>query len=135
MQAAFDSGDYEGDDRALLSFDRGRVTAIMVSNDSEDAIADDIYYLDAHRKITRMVRTGHYIKDPMFSVTFVPDWSGRLVMTPASREIMRRMDQADYESYIVDWPKFQRFDRMPFRNLIQIRPAVKVRKGCGTTAH
>ena len=130
VQAALDSGDYDEDDRTAIWLTHGRLTAIMVSNDSEDAIADDIYYLDAHRQVMRLVRTGHYIKDPPFSVTFAPDWTGRLVMTPASREVVRLMDQAEYESYIIDWPRFAGFDRMPFRNLIRFDRAVTVKSGC-----
>lgn len=134
VQAALDSGDYDDDDRAAVWAQRG-LLRIMVSNDSEDAMTDDIYYLDAHQKITRMVRSGHYIQDPMFSVTFVPDWTGRLAMTPASREVVRLMEQAQYEPYVTDWAKFSGFDRMPFRNLIQLQPVVTVRRGCSPTAH
>ena len=134
VQAALDSGDYDDEDRAAIWAEKG-VLRILVSNDSEDAMTDDLYYLDAHQKITRMVRSGHYIRDPMFSVTFVPDWTGRLTMTPASREVVRRMEQAEYEPYVTDWAKFAGFDRMPFRNLIQLRPVVMVKKGCSPTAH
>ena len=134
VQAALDSGDYEADNRTIVWLDHGRLTAIMVSNDSEDAIADDVYHFDAHQKITRLVRTGHYIQDPVFSVTFAPDWTGRLVMTPASREVVRLMEQAEYEPYITDWPKFAGFDRLPFRSLIQLKPVVTVKKGCAPAA-
>lgn len=132
-QAALDSGDYDDGGRAVIWHDHGRLTAIMVSNDSDDAIADDVYYLDARQKVTHMVRTGHYIRDPLFSVTFAPDWTGRLVMTPASREVMRLMEQAEYEPYITQWPIFAGYDRMPFRNLIRLRPAA-VRAGCAFAA-
>jgi hypothetical protein len=135
VEAALDSGDYDEENRAALWLAHGRLTAIMVSNDSEDAMADDVYYLDAHRKVTRLVRTGHYIRDPMFSVTFAPDWTGRLVMTPGSREVVRLMDQAEYESYIIDWPRFAGFDRMPFRSLIRLDPQVTVKPGCAWAAH
>jgi len=134
VQAALDSGDYEADNRAVVWLDHGRLTAIMMSNDSEDAIADDVYHFDAHQKITRLVRTGHYIQDPVFSVTFAPDWTGRLVMTPASREVVRLMEQAEYEPYITDWPKFAGLGRMPFRNLIQLKPVVAVKRGCAPAA-
>ena len=134
VEAALDSGDYEEADRAALWLAHGRLTAIMVSNDSEDAMADDVYYLDARRQVTRLVRTGHYIKDPMFSVTFAPDWTGRLVMTPASREVVRLMDQAEYETYITDWHRFAGFDRMPFRRLIRLDPQVTVKQGCAWAA-
>lgn len=133
FQAALDSGDFDGDDRVVVWSDRGLLT-IMVSNDSEDAMTDDVYHLDAHQKIVRMVRTGHYINNPMFSVTYVPDWTGRLVMTPSSRAVVRRMDQAEYESYVTEWPKFVRFDRMPFRALIRLKPVVAVKKGCSSAA-
>jgi hypothetical protein len=135
VQAALDSGDYDEDDRAALWLARGRLAAIMVSNDSEDAMADDVYYVDASRKVTRLVRTGHYIENPMFSVTYAPDWTGRLVMTPASREVVRLMDQAEYETYITDWPRFATFDRMPFRNLIHLKPTVSIPPGCAPAAH
>ena len=134
IEAALDSGDYDEDDRAALWITHGRLTAIIVSNDSEDAMADDVYYLDARRKITRLVRIGHYIKDPPFSVTFAPDWTGRLVMTPASREVVRLMEQADYESSIIDWPRFAGFDRMPFRNLIQLGSVATVKPVCAWAA-
>ena len=130
VEAALDSGDYDEDDRAALWLTHGRLTAIMVSNDGEDAMADDVYYLDAHQKTKRLVRTGHYIKDPLFSVTFAPDWTGRLVMTPASREVVRLMEQAEYETTITDWPRFAGFDRMPFRKLIRLDPQVTVKPGC-----
>ena len=134
VQAALDSGDYDENDRAALWIARGRLTAIMVSNDSEDAMADDVYYLDAHRKIMRMVRTGHYIENPMFSLTFAPDWTGRLVMKAGSREVVRLMEQAGYEPYITDWPRFAGLGRMPFRSLIQFGPVVTVKQGCGWAA-
>jgi hypothetical protein len=134
VEAALESGDYDEDDRAALWLAHGRLTAIMVSNDSEDSMADDVYYLDARRKVTRMVRTGHYVENPMFSVTFAPDWTGRLVMTPASREVVRLMEQAGYESYIIDWPRFAGFDRMPFRNLIGHDPVVTMKQGCAWAA-
>jgi hypothetical protein len=135
VQAALDSGDYDEDDRAVVWHDRKRLSAIMVSNDSEDATSDDVYYLDAHRKITRMVRSGHAMDDPMFSVTFAPDWTGRLVMSPASREVVRLMEQAEYDTDITDWPRFAGFDRMPFHNLIQLTPIVTVKRGCSPAAH
>ena len=135
VEAALDSGDYDEDDRAALWLAHGRLTAIMVSNDSEDAMADDVYYLDARRKVTRLVRTGHYIEHPMFSLTYAPDWTGRLVMTPASRDIVRLMEQAQYETYITDWPRFAGFDRMPFRNLIQFDRVATVKPGCAWAAH
>lgn len=134
VQAALDSGDYEAENRTVVWLDHGQLTAIMVSNDSDDAIADDVYHFDTHQKIARMVRTGHYIWDPMFSVTFAPDWTGRLEMTPASREVVRLMEQAEYEPYITDWPKFASFDRMPFRGLIQLKPVAAVKTGCAPAA-
>ena len=135
VEAALDSGDYDEDDRAALWLAHGRLTAIMVSNDSEDAMADDVFYLDARRKVTRLVRTGHYIEHPMFSLTYAPDWTGRLVMTPASRDIVRLMEQAQYETYITGWPRFAGFDRMPFRNLIQFDRVATVKPGCAWAAH
>jgi len=135
VEAALDSGDYDEDDRAALWLTHGRLTAIMVSNDSEDAMADDVYHLDANRKVTRLVRTGRYGENPMFSVTYAPDWSGRLVMTPASRQVLRLMSQAEYETYITDWPRFAGFDRMPFRSLIQFDRVATVKPGCAWAAH
>ena len=135
VEAALDSGDYDEDDRAALWLAHGRLTAIMVSNDSEDAMADDVYYLDARQKVARLVRTGHYIEHPMFSLTYAPDWTGRLVMTPASRDIVRLMEQAQYETYITGWPRFAGFDRMPFRNLIQFDRVATVKPGCAWAAH
>jgi hypothetical protein len=133
-EAALDSGDYDTNEGATIWHDGRRIQAIMVSNDSEDAFADDIYYLNAGQRITRMVRTGHYIKDPVFSVTFVPDWTARLALTPASREVLRLMEQAEFESYIADWPKYGSYETMPFRSLISLRPTVSIRRGCAPAA-
>jgi len=135
FQAALDSRKYSADDRAIVWAEGGHLWAIGVANDSEDAFTSDAYYLDQHQKLTRMVRTGRYIESPLFSVTYVPDRTGRLVMTPASREVIRRMEQAEYESYVIDWPKFSSFDRMPFRNLIQFKPVFAIRKGCVPAPH
>ena len=95
--AALASGDYDTDERAIIWHNGARIQAIMVANESEEAFADDVYYLDRSQRVTRMVRTGHDVDDPLFSVTFMPDWTGRLVLTPAAREAVRLMEQADYE--------------------------------------
>jgi len=134
VEAALDSGDYDTDEGVTIWHDGKRIQAIMVSSESEDAFADDIYYLDARQRITRMVRTGHYINDPVFSVAFVPDWTGRLALTSASREVVRLMEQAQYEPYITDWPKYASFGSMPFRSLIGLRPNVSIRRGCAPAA-
>lgn len=132
--AALDSDDYDADARAILWHDGARIQAIMIAKESEDAFADDVYYLDARQRITRLVRTGRYGDDPLFSVTFVPDWTGRLVLTQASREVVRLMEQAEYGADIVDWPRFASFARMPFRSLITLRPSVSIRRGCAPAA-
>lgn len=134
VEAALESGDYDEEDRAALWLTHGRLAAVMVSNDSEDAMADDVYYLDAHRKVTRLVRSGHPREDPPFSLTFAPDWTGRLVMTPASREMARLMEQAEYETDITDWPRFSGFDRMPFRSLVLFDRVATVKPGCAWAA-
>jgi len=134
IQAALDSGKVTADNRAVVWTEDHRLRAVGVANDSEDAFTSDTYYLDPHQKITRMVRTGRYIESPLFSVTYIANRTGRLVMTAASREVIRRMDQALYESYIIGWPKFASFDRMPFRSLIQLKPELKIRTGCAPAA-
>jgi len=128
--AALASGDYDTDERAMIWHDGARIQAIMVANESEDAFADDVYYLDGGQRISRMVRTGHDVDDPLFSVTFMPDWTGRLVLTPAAREVVRLMEQAEYEPHIIEWPKYSSFTRMPFRSLIALRPNVSIRRAC-----
>jgi len=128
-------GEYDPENRVTVWYDRRRLQAIEVSNENEDAAADDVYYLDAQQRITRMVRTGHSGEDPAFSVTFVPDWTGRLVLTPSSKEIVRRMEQAELETEITDWPRYASFTHMPFRNLIRLKPTVSVRPGCTPAAN
>jgi hypothetical protein len=130
-----DVGEHDPENRVMVWYDRRRLQAIEVSNESEDASADDVYYLDAQQRITRMVRTGHSGEDPIFSVTFVPDWTGRLVLTPASKEVVRRMEQAELETEITDWPKYASFAHMPFRNLIRLKPTISIRPGCASAAH
>ena len=133
-QEGLDVGDYDTENRVMIWHDRRRLHVIEISNENEDGSADDVYYLDAQQRITRMVRTGHSGEDPVFSVTFVPDWTWRLVLTPASKEIIRRMEQADLETEIADWPKYASFGSMPFRSLIGLRPNVSIRRGCAPAA-
>jgi len=133
-QEGLDVGDYDTENRVMIWHDRRRLNAIEISNENEDGSADDVYYLDAQQQITRMVRTGHSGEGPIFSVTFVPDWTRRLVLTPASKEVVRRMEQAELETEITDWPKYASFARMPFRNLIRLKPTVSIRPGCASAA-
>jgi len=134
IKVAMESGRFSQDDYISLFLDNP-ARAIVVDNESEDAYARDVYYFDARRRLTRLVRTGHYINDPVFSVTFVPGAGGKLALTRASREIVRRMTQAGYEPYIVDWPKFAGYDQMPFRSMIaKLGPPIVPRTGCGPAA-
>jgi hypothetical protein len=135
IKAGIESDRFAPEDYVSLFLDNS-ARAITVYNESEDAYAQDTYYFDAYRQITRLVRTGHYINDPVFSVTFIPTAKGKLVLTRSSQEIVRRMTMEGYDPYIVDWPKFASYDQMPFRSMIaKLGPPIVVRAGCGSAAH
>src|SRR6187402_3734559 len=65
IKVGMEAGSFATDDFVTVWRDGTR--ALMVSNESEDAVADDVYHFDAAGRLTRMVRTGHYINDPIFS--------------------------------------------------------------------
>ena len=77
-----------------------------------------------------MVRTGHYINDPWTSVTFEPDASGRLRLTPASKAIVTKMDASGWETYFVNWDHFSKLRQLPFSSLLDRQKGARIVPGC-----
>jgi hypothetical protein len=128
-QDAIAAEKFDADNRAIVLAEQGRLVAIQVSNEDDDGYADDLYRFDPGMRLVRMERTGRSDDGPAFSLTYGPDSGGALALTPASRAALERLDDADRDTDISDWPRFRGFDRMPFRGLITARP-LAVRKGC-----
>lgn len=101
------------------------LTSVTSVQESEDAFAEDQFFVDAKGVVTKMVRTGHYINDPLASVTFEPDAQGRLRLTPGSKKVVERMKAAHYDPYFVDWDHFSRLSQLPFVKLLDLKTAPK----------
>jgi hypothetical protein len=76
-----------------------RLQSVTYAQESEDAYVEDRYVVGANNEVTKMVRTGHYFRDPWVSLTFAPDGRGRLRLTPASRRVLHKMEMAGHETY------------------------------------
>ncbi len=111
-------------------FDAHGLRSVTYAQESEDAYSEDRYVLGPDHQIARMVRTGHYINDPWVSVTFEPDASGRLRLTPASAAIVKKMSAAGLETYFVDWDHFSKLSQLPFASLLDRQTGARIVSGC-----
>jgi hypothetical protein len=117
MKRRFARSEVLAEDSGWARYDGDRLLSITHVQENEDAYAEDRYVIGAKGEVARMIRTGHYIKDPWASVTFEPDSQGRLRLTAASKQVVQRMGQAEYETYFVDWDHFSTLAQIPFAKL------------------
>jgi hypothetical protein len=130
VKAAAASGRFDGGQSIWLRYHGSVIHSVLVTTESEDAYAEDTYSFDQTLRITQVTRRGHYINDPFFSVTFTPDASGKLRLTPASQALRRRQEHSKHETYFLDWPLYTGFARFPFAPLVKIKPAILISATC-----
>jgi hypothetical protein len=111
-------------------FDAHGLQSVTYAQESEDAYSEDRYFVGPVHEVERMVRTGHYINDPWVSVTFEPDASGRLRLTPASKAIVQKMDASGWETYFVNWDHFSKLRQLPFGSLLDRQNGTQIVSGC-----
>ena len=115
---------------AWLRFHGSTIESVIFTTESEDAYAEDTYTFGPGLRLLSVKRRGHYVEDPEFGVTFVPDGSGRLRLTQQSKVDRRRNEQAGHETYFVDWPLYPRFAAFPFARFVATKPSVRVSQRC-----
>lgn len=121
---------FDGSEWALVEYRTDGVVKLVDASESEDSSTEDSYSFDALGHVTRVVRKGHYIENPLFSVTYAPGKTGKLELTAASRAIVKRQEKAKHETYFLDWPLYANLAKMPFSALIQTKPTVAVVERC-----
>jgi hypothetical protein len=118
------------DDAAWVDYRPNGIVRIVVATESEDSYVADSYSLNTQGRATRVIREGHYIENPVFSVTYVPGKSAKLELIPASRTVVRAQEKAKHETYFLGWPLYTGLASMPFRGLIQTKTTVAVTERC-----
>lgn len=103
---------------ALLRYHNNTLDNATITTESEDAYVEDTYTFGPSMQVTAVVRHGHYINDPYFSVAFVPNKSGTLVLNAASILRRKRQENGGHETYFVDWPIYRSFREFPFARLV-----------------
>ncbi|GEM_PF-5226639 len=135
-EAALETTDLSPDRFGWARVQGGRLVSVTVMTQSEDSTTSDRYLLaidkpGATPRILRMERTGQYAEQPAVTADYAPGAGGALTLTPPSKAVVARMDAARYETYYLDWPRYRRFEDIPFRRLIIVAPGgVTIRKGC-----
>ena len=125
------SGEFLGGfETAWARYENGRLASLTTFSVSEDAASQDRYFFDPDRRLTKMIRTGHYVEAPWASFTYVPDALGKLKLTPEAKALEARMGKATYETYFVDWPIYSSVSAMPFAELVDWNLGAAVRLGC-----
>lgn len=119
-RAAASSERFASGASAILRFRRDKLRAVTLITQSEDAYVEDTYSFNQDLKVSALVRRGHYIADPFFSVIYRRNVAGRLMLTAPSRQTKRRQEAAGHESYFVDWPHYETFAQLPFAGVIKI---------------
>jgi hypothetical protein len=111
--------DQDLDEIGWARFDGNRLKSLTYAREDEgqDSYVEDRYFVGPRNVILRMVRTGHYINDPVTAVTFAPGGHGELALTAASKRRVQNMVAAKEETYWVDWEAFSRLDQIPFAKL------------------
>jgi hypothetical protein len=120
---------------AILVSRAGHIVSLTLTTDSEDASVDDTYTFGKDLKVTELVRRGHYINDPYFSVTFVLNASGSLELTAPSKQRVRQQEGAGHETYWVDWPRYHSVQELPFANTVRLGPSILVLRRCSARAN
>lgn len=124
------SEDFDGSETAWVTYRNTGIQSIVDANESEDSYTEDSYSFDAQGLTTQVVRKGHYIEHPFFTVTYAPDGSGKLAPTPASQAIAKAQEKAGHETYFLDWPLYSHLADMPFQGLVRLKPIVAVTERC-----
>ncbi len=101
-----------------------------MTTESEDSYVEDRYFFGPDRRITKMIRSGHYINDPWASFTYQPNRVGKLVLTDEAKAIVAKMSKADYETYFTDWDTYPNFNAIPFAELVSWTLPTPVRLHC-----
>lgn len=124
---AADQDHFAGQEAAELIHDGSTVERVLVQTQSEDAYVEDTYRIGPDRRVTKLVRRGHYVTDPFTTATYLPDREGKLRLTAASRTALKR---SKYTAYFLDWPVYERFGQMPFASLIRLKSRIAASTAC-----
>ena len=112
--------DLFGDEFGWAHYDAHRFLSVTLYQGSEDAFAEDQYFIEPDGRVSKMVRTGAYLDNPIASVVFEPDRQRRLRLTAAGKSVVLEMEAAGYDPYFVDWDHFSTLSHIPFANLLSL---------------
>ena len=125
VRRAYEQNKLATDESGWARYDAHGLTSVTFVSESEDAFAEDQFFVDHKGVVMKMIRTGHYINDPLASVTFEPDARSRLRLAPSSKQVVERMKAAGYDPYFVDWEHFSNLSQLPFVKLLDLKTAPK----------
>jgi hypothetical protein len=118
-----------GDEFGWMHYDARGPLSVTFFQQSEDAFAEDQYFVGPDAQVSKMVRTGAVYEDPLASVSFEPDPQGRLRLSASAKVVVQKMKAAGYGPYWVDWDHYSKLGQMPFSNLLS-PGAQGARSGC-----
>jgi len=118
-----------GDEFGWAHDDTHHLVSVTYFQQSEDAFAEDQYFIEPDGRVSRMVRTGGYFGDPIASVIFEPDPQRRLRLSSAGKTVVQKMEAAGYNPYFVDWDHFSALSQFPFAKLLSLT-AGNARSAC-----
>jgi hypothetical protein len=118
---------FDPEESAWLEYGGDAPVTLVVTLQSDDAYVEDSYSFAPDWSVTKVVRKGHYIDDPTFTATFLPDAAGRLRMTDRSAEAGRNWD---HETYFLEWDMHGSFAELPFARLIDTTQGISVSANC-----
>jgi hypothetical protein len=110
-----------GDEFGWARYDAHGLVSVTFAQQSEDAFAEDRYFIGSDGRASKMIRTGAYSNDPVASVIFEPDPQGRLRLSASGKDVVRKMTAAGFETYFVDWNHFSKLSQIPFAPLLSLK--------------
>jgi len=127
-KAVANSGRFDGAESGWLRYRGGVIDSIVIVLQSEDAYVEDAYTFGPDLTVKKVVRRGHYARDPFISAVFKPDARMQLKMIARSQKAVQSWGQTQ-EIYFFDWPIYSAFSQIPFAGLISTKP-VSVSETC-----
>ncbi len=118
-----------GDEFGWAHEDAHRLLSVVFFQQSEDAFAEDQYFAEPDGRVSKMIRTGAYYGDPIASVIFEPDQQHRLRLSATGKVVVKKMNDAGFDPYFVDWDHFSALSQLPFAKLFS-PTAGNSRTGC-----
>jgi len=129
-KASASSERFASGESAVLHYRDGVLASAIMTTESEDAYVEDTYTFDKALNVTTLLRRGAYAEDPFLKVTYLRDGAGKLTLSAASRQLLRRQDKAGRETYFIDWPRYDKFAKLPFAGVVNPRPPATITRPC-----